>query len=64
MAKWIETAEEFYSEWQKRKPGDFDMPFFDDDDAACSECLEQFNCIDNEANRFKYCPACGEKMEE
>ena len=34
-----------------------------DDDYACSCCGEVFSCIDNDMERFDYCPHCGAKMD-
>ena len=30
----------------------------------CSVCNAEWNCIDNEMERFDYCPSCGAKMDE
>lgn len=34
-----------------------------DGDYACSCCGEVFSCIDNDMERFDYCPHCGVKMD-
>lgn len=33
------------------------------DDAICSVCGEMFDQMDNDVERFDYCPHCGAKME-
>lgn len=30
----------------------------------CSVCNAEWNCIDNEMERFDYCPSCGAQMDE
>lgn len=32
--------------------------------ARCSVCGEEFSWMDNDMDRFLYCPNCGAKMEE
>ena len=60
---WIETAEEYYKAVNEYGGGvNDDTPYFVDD-IACSECLSMFSVIDNETERFDYCPHCGAKME-
>jgi len=34
-----------------------------EEDIVCSECHSVWNIIDNDADRFDYCPACGAKMD-
>lgn len=33
------------------------------EDFVCSECASVWNAIDNESDRFDYCPNCGARME-
>ena len=62
--KWIEDAKEYYEALNERGPGvDEDTPYFTDEDIACSECLAMFSVIDNETERWDFCPNCGAKME-
>ena len=62
--KWIETAEDFYKAVNEKGGGvNENTPYFTDD-IACSECLAMFSTIDNETERFDYCPNCGAKMVE
>lgn len=56
---WIETAEEYYKAVNKKGGGVNENTDFFTDDIACSECLAKFSVIDNEAERFDYCPCCG-----
>ena len=59
---WIYKAEEFYNAVNEKGGGvDESTPFFVDD-IACSECLLMFSVIDNEAERFNFCPNCGADM--
>ena len=61
---WIETAEEYYKAINEKGGGvDENTPYFVDD-IACSECLSKFSVIDNETERFDYCPKCGVYMSE
>ena len=56
---WIETAEEYYKAINEKGGGvNENTPYFTDD-IACSECLAKFSVIDNEAERFDFCPCCG-----
>ena len=60
--KWIEDARTFY--WAVNEKGggvDVNTPYFTDD-IACSECLAKFSIIDNETERFDFCPNCGADM--
>lgn len=60
---WIETADEYYKAVNEYGGGvDEDTPYFTDD-IGCSVCLAMFSTIDNETERFKYCPNCGARME-
>lgn len=56
---WIETAGEYYKAINE-KGGEVneDTDYFTDD-IACSECLAKFSVIDNETERFDFCPKCG-----
>lgn len=63
--KWIEDAETFYKAVNEKGGGvDADTPFFTEDYIACSECLSLFSVIDNETERFDFCPHCGVRLEE
>lgn len=60
--KWIEDAENFYKAVNEKGGGvNENTPYFVDD-IACSECLSKFSVIDNETERWKYCPNCGAEM--
>lgn len=60
--RWIFKAEEFYKAVNEKGGGvNENTPFFTDD-IACSECLSMFSVIDNEAERFNFCPSCGADM--
>lgn len=60
---WIETAQEYYEMINEKGGGvDENTPYFTDD-IACSECLAKFSVIDNETERFDFCPNCGARME-
>ena len=60
---WIETAEEYYKAVNEYGGGvNEDTPYFVDD-TACSVCLAKYSVIDNETERFDYCPSCGARME-
>lgn len=37
---------------------------YSDDHIVCSACEECFSILDNDCERFNYCPNCGAKMEE
>jgi len=57
--KWIEDAETYYRAVNEKGGGvNENTPYFTDD-IACSECLAKFSVIDNEAERFDFCPNCG-----
>lgn len=34
-----------------------------DENIVCSECHSVWNIIDNDADRFDYCPMCGARMD-
>lgn len=56
---WIETAEEYYKAINEKGGGVNEDTDYFVDDIACSECLAKFSVIDNEADRFDFCPCCG-----
>ena len=57
--KWIESAEEYYKAINEKGGGvNTDTPYFTDD-IACPNCLKMFSVIDNETERFDFCPNCG-----
>ena len=57
--KWIEDAGTFYKAVNEYGGGvDENTPYFTDD-IACSKCLTKFSVIDNETERFYFCPHCG-----
>lgn len=37
---------------------------YSDDHIVCSNCKSVWSIIDNDTERFDYCPACGAKMKE
>lgn len=60
---WIENAQEYYEMINEKGGGvDENTPYFTDD-IACSECLAKFSVIDNETERFDFCPNCGCSMK-
>lgn len=60
--EWIEDAETFYKAVNEYDGGvDENTPYFTDD-IACSKCLAKFSVIDNETERFDFCPNCGADM--
>lgn len=61
---WIETAEEYYKAINEKGGGVNENTDFFTDDIACSECLAKFSVIDNEAERFDFCPNCGADMRD
>lgn len=61
---WIETAEEYYKAINEKGGGVNENTDFFTDDIACSECLAKFSVIDNEAERFDFCPCCGSDNRE
>lgn len=36
----------------------------DSDYIVCSECKAPFNIMENDAERFDFCPVCGARMDE
>ena len=61
--KWIEDAETYYKAVNKKGGGvNEDTPYFTESNIGCSECLAMFNVIDNETERFDFCPNCGAEM--
>ena len=60
--EWIEDAETFYKAVNEYGGVvDENTPYFTDD-IACSKCLAKFSVIDNETERFDFCPHCGADM--
>ena len=39
------------------------MSAYSDDHIVCSVCEECFSILDNDCERFNFCPNCGAKME-
>lgn len=37
---------------------------YHDEHIVCSKCHSVWNIIDNDTERFDYCPACGAKMDK
>ena len=63
IGHWIETAEEYYKAVNEYGGGVNEYTqYFLDDDIACSVCLAMYSVIDNETERFDFCPSCGSKM--
>lgn len=61
--KWIEDAETYYKAVNEKGGGvNENTPYFTDD-IACSECLAMFSVIDNETERWNFCPNCGAEMK-
>ena len=60
--KWIETAQDYYEAVNKKGGGVNENTEYFTDDIACSECLTKFSNIDNETERFNFCPNCGADM--
>jgi len=56
---WIETVEEYYKAINEKGGGVNENTDYFVDNIACSECLAKFSVIDNEAERFDFCPCCG-----
>lgn len=56
---WIETAEEYYKAINEKGGGVNESTDYFTNDIACSECLAKFSVIENEADRFDFCPCCG-----
>lgn len=60
---WMVTAEEYYKAINEKGGGVNENTDYFVDDIACSECLAKFSVIDNETERFDFCPNCGAEME-
>lgn len=60
--EWIETAQDYYETVNKKGGGVNENTEYFTDDIACSECLTKFSNIDNETERFNFCPNCGADM--
>lgn len=60
--EWIETAQDYYEMVNKKGGGVNENTEYFTDDIACSECLTKFSNIDNETERFNFCPNCGADM--
>ena len=60
--EWIETAQDYYETVKKKGGGVNENTEYFTDDIACSECLTKFSNIDNETERFNFCPNCGADM--
>lgn len=60
--EWIETAQDYYETVNKKGGGVNENTEYFIDDIACSECLTKFSNIDNETERFNFCPNCGADM--
>jgi hypothetical protein len=61
---WIETAEEYYKAINEKGGGVNDNTPYFVEDIACSECLAKFCILENEVERFDFCPNCGADMRE
>lgn len=62
VGKWIKKDVDYYKAVNEYGGGvNEDTPYFVDD-IACSKCLKLFSVIDNETERFNYCPNCGAEM--
>ena len=62
--KWIEKAEDYYKAINEYGGGVDEITDYFTDDIACPKCLSKFSTIDNETERFDFCPACGADMRE
>lgn len=60
--EWIETAQDYYETVNRKGGGVNENTEYFTDDIACSECLTIFSNIDNETERFNFCPNCGTDM--
>ena len=60
--EWIESPEEYYSAINERGGGVDENTDYFVDDIACPFCLAKFSTIDNETERFGFCPECGADM--
>jgi hypothetical protein len=61
---WIEKAEDYYKAINEYGGGVDENTDYFTDDIACPKCLSKFSTIDNETERFRYCPNCGAEMSE
>jgi hypothetical protein len=59
---WIVTAEEYYKAINEKGGGVNENTDYFVDDIACSECLAKFCILENEVERFDFCPNCGADM--
>lgn len=57
--EWITNAEDYYKAINERRGGVDENTDYFIDDIACPRCLSKFSTIDNETERFNYCPFCG-----
>ena len=63
--RWIEDAETYYKAVNEKGYGvDENTPYFTEDDIACPVCFAMFSVIDNETERFDFCPGCGADLRE
>lgn len=60
--EWIETAQDYYEMVNKKGGGVNEDTEYFTDDIACPNCLAKFSNIDNETERFNFCPNCGADM--
>ena len=60
--EWIEKAEDYYKAINKYGGGVDENTNYFTDDIACPKCLSKFSTIDNETERFNFCPNCGADM--
>ena len=60
--EWIETAQDYYETVNKKGGGVNENTEYFTDDIACPNCLAKFSNIDNETERFNFCPNCGADM--
>lgn len=63
--EWIQDSVTYYQQYNAKNLGVYakakDIPYFTDD-IACPECLAKFSVIDNETERFNFCPWCGSDL--
>lgn len=63
--EWIEDSVTYYQQYIAKNLGVYakakDIPYFTED-IACPECLAKFSMIDNETERFNFCPCCGSDL--
>lgn len=60
--EWLETAQDYYETVNKKGGGVNENTEYFTDDIACPNCLAKFSNIDNETERFNFCPNCGADM--